>query len=488
MLIRLLQSIFIHKNLEVDIDQALADELVNHSSRFSSCGSHIINFSLFELISSIGTIQTRIDNPSLRSKFDVNSDLFHWLEHCPEFKIRIAKNDSEAKKRVSEDFGIGLAAVVTAKLFGIKASTLTKISCYGKRPDFQCSTKNLNKFVVVEGKGTFYSATRVKQIKKALDQKVSKTADICVASSSLLKTNSISNMKYKDPSVIPPDDPEYLRRLLMTHHYSQAFNYIGQKDLSKYFSLMAKRIRYDKEFRDYKMKEKLFEEIKRDYLRINLGNYHFLGRLDLLDDEKYLFSGFDERLLWLAGFLDFEEYEDDLTFKIKDSIFNVSKDGICLGFVNNLHALPILLRQAINQQIKSGRVQHYQEYTIITDIDLMGEIAFSNFFAYVIKSLGFVYSQEHPARKQFRHDFYIKYKNKRIVVELKKSARHLSIKSIETLINRSKGLKLLLVTNGKVSGQVRDYIGRRNTTIIDRNDLKKIIKNKLYLVEILERI
>lgn len=487
MLKHLLQSILTYKNLEVDIDQALTDELVNHNSRFSSCGSHIINFSLFELINSIGIIQTRIDKPSLRSKFDVNSDLFHWLENCPEFKIRIAKNDSEVKKRVSEDFGIGLAAVVTNKLFGIKASTLAKISDYGRRPDFQCRT-NLNKFVVVEGKGTSGSSYRVKQIKEALDQKSTKTADIRIASCSLLKTTGISNTKYNDPPVIPPDDPEYLKRLLMSYHYSQAFNYIGQKDLSKYFSLMAKRIMHDRDFREYETKEELFEEIKREYLKIKLGNYHFFGRLDLLDDENYLFSGFDGRLLWLVGFLDFEEYAEDHTFNIVDSIFNVSRDGICLGFVSNLHALPVPLRQAINQQIESGRVQHYQEYTIITDIDLMDQTAFSDFFAYILKSLGLGFSQEHSLDQKFRYDFYIDYKDKHIAVELKKSAGTLSIKVIEALLRKSENLKLLLVTNGKISNQTRDFVRHRDLIVIDRNELNKIIENKTYLIEILEKM
>jgi len=487
MLKHLLQSFFINKEIEVEIDPILASELINHSSHFSSCGNQRVVFSLFDLINSIGTIQTRIEKPSLRSKFDVNSDLFSWLENDSEFKIKIALNDAEAKKRISEDFGIGLAAVITDKLFGIKTNTLTKIASYGKRPDFQCTT-NLNKFMVIEGKGTFSNSKRIAQITSALIQKAAKPADIKIASSSLLKTSKISNVKYVDPSVIPPDDPEYMRRILMAYHYSQAFNYIGQKDLSKYFSLMAKRIMHDRNFREYGTKEKMFEDIKRDYLRIKLNDYAFLGRLDLLEEGKYVFSGFDERLLWPAGFLDFEEYPEPYTFKSEENQFNISRDGICLGFIDDITKLPKDLAEAIQYQIRSGTVKHYQEYTTIDDIDIMGQLSFYDFFAYLLRSIGFNFSLHKETRDNPRGDFFLEYKKKHIIIELKKSSGYISVSNIRRLIGRAGNSRILLVTNGRINNESRDFIRHNNLAVISRNELIETIRNKYHLIEILDRI
>lgn len=486
MLKYLLQSVLTYKEIEVEIDPVLAGELKNHSSRFQSCGNHRVTFSLFDLITSIGTITTRISKPSLRSKFDVNSELFSWLENDLEFKIKIALDDPEAKKEVSEDFGIGLAAVITDKLFGIKSNTLAKINVYGKRPDFQCSTK-LNKFMVIEGKGTLSKYKRVTQIKRAQEQKVTRPADIKIVSSSLLKTSVISHVKYLDPSVIPPDDPEYMKRILMAHHYSQAFNYIGQRDLSLYFSLMAKRIMKDKNFRQYSTKEKMFEDIKTEYLKVNLNGYTFLGRVDLLEEGRYIFSGFDERLLYLAGFLDFEEYPEPYIFRSEDNQFNVFRDGICLGFIDDLSKLPSDLVSAIQSQIMAGRVKNYQEYTTIEDIDGMDGLAFSNFFAYILKIIGFKLSSIEN-RDELHGDFFLKYKNKPIIIEVKKVSRYISRSTIENLIQKNKDYKLILVTNGNLTKQVYDFINHKDLTIIGRNELIEIIKDKKHLAKIFERI
>lgn len=487
MLRHLLQSYFKTKQIEVEIDSILATELSNHSSSYSACGNQIVSFSLFDLISSVGTIQTRIEKPSLRSKFDVNSDLFAWLENGQDFRIKVALNDAEAKKRVSEDFGIGLAAVITDKLFGIKTNTLAKINSYGKRPDFQCST-SLNKFMVIEGKGTFSSSKRSIQISNALIQKTTKRADIKIASSSLLKTNMISNVKYVDPPIIPPDDPEYLKRLLMAYHYSQAFNYIGQKELSRYFSLMAERIMHDREFPEYNTKEKLFEDIKRDYLKISINDFTFLGRLDLLDDGKYVFSGFDERLLWVAGFLDFEEYDNTLSFSNEENIFNVSKDGICLGLIENLNSLPLHIKLAINDQILKGRVKHYQDYTTIEDIDVMGQLSFYEYFEYLLKEIGFRISRNSGLRERHGSDFYLEYEGKQIIIEIKKTSRYFSLSAIETFAKRANGYKKLLITNGRINRLTREFIQNNNIIVVDRSMLIEIINNRHLLIEILERI
>jgi len=272
----------IEKEVEVDIDTAFSLDLTNHSSIFD-CGKCRVSFTMFDLINSIGTIQTRVENPSLRMKFDRNSDLWQWLQNSRELKMNIALNDSEAKKKISEDLGIGLAAVITDKLFRINHSTLAKINVTGKRPDFQCMTM-LDKSIVVEGKGTFNRPTRTKQIKDASAQKSSKAADIRVTSGSWLNEDGISDVIYVDPPVIDPDDPEYTKRLLMASHYSQAFNYIGQKELSRYFYLTSQRIMHNKSFREFGEKEGLFERIRDSYLKITLGSRSYLGRLDKLNN------------------------------------------------------------------------------------------------------------------------------------------------------------------------------------------------------------
>lgn len=473
-----LNYLSINKEVEIDLDPCLTPLIIQYNPNIVIRNNHLrIPVNLFKLIVAVGTIQTRRDNPTNRMKFMDKCDLLESIhnptQNSGDFKIKVNK-DREIQGGLSEDLGIGLSVLIADYLFKLKWSKLAKIEFVGdSQPDIKCFTGRMQQ-IVIEAKGTTKEATRkYKQKPDALNKKRNKPADIHVASCALLKENSISNVEFLDPPIIPSKDKEYAEKLLMADHYTRAFNFIGQKELSEYFNLMRKRIIHDTFFNEFGRKVELFEKIKQQYLKINLNARCYLGRLERIDAEDVLFIGIDESLISLQGFLEFEDYKED-NIKKGGNLFHITPDGICFARIKNL--------DFINDQIKEKRIEipHYQDSISLIDIDSMSELSLNRFIAYLFQNIGGHIEQEKRISRNYLFDQIIEYKNKKIAVEVKKSIK----KREELIINlfhykkELKVDKVILITPKEVDVAFREYASEMDITIISRVELEEILENR----------
>ena len=117
------------------------------------------------------------------------------------------------------------------------------------------------------------------------------------------------------------------------------FNFIGQKELSRYFKLLGKRLEEDREFPELQEKVELFNKIREKSIKLRMYDEFYLGNIERVGDASYFHVGFDERLLSVQGFFDFEDYEEKLEFKQSRNFFKITKDGICYGVLHDLEDL-----------------------------------------------------------------------------------------------------------------------------------------------------
>lgn len=479
----------LNKTIEVKIDPLLSPSLQAHSSPYSSCNNHKIKINLYDLMLSIGTIQScRPNKKNLTNKIKLMDFDFlkEWIQSDEDFKIVSGPYDPEALSKVSEHLGIGIAVETTHVLYGIKRQTLGKIIRRGRKktPDFECHTK-LDKHTVVESKGTTNHHTRKAQKIEALEQKISLSADLHIASCTQFSSSDIASCEYLDPPLISPRNPEYKKRLLMADHYVRIFNLIGQKELAEYFSLMKKRIKKDKEFPQYMFKEHLFRKIKDESLKIRFNSKVYLGRVDQISRDKYIFTGLDRELLSAHGFLHFEDNAEPLTISLGNNDLQVSTDGICIGKIDDLNSLPFYLKKEIIKGIKKGSVKNYQGYTTLVDIDLMSGYAFEKYIRYLLRkeAISFI-----TGDNQF--GLVATHRGKKIHIKIKLAQKNLHNKNI----HKSKSInikteKILLITNLIFSIRARRFLSKeKNIHVIDRPLLRRIVHNSQHLKNFFDEI
>lgn len=479
--IRDIATLFQNKNIQVNIDPLLLPYLKTTDKVTTQ---RIISFNLYLLIYHIGTIQSRRFAPSNRLKFLDKIDLVEKIHtNTNEFKIKIDEirqlNGSETLISISEDFGIGISVVIAESLFNTKRSTIQKIYGNGRRPDWKCQLTD-NKIFVAEGKGATSIATSNRQEVHALDQKTKEPGDIRVASLTILNENTISTNRYLDPPIENDNlSPEMQNHILRAGHYASVFSFLGNSRLSRYYSQMRKRIEGIITSQEQNLKDIIFRELRFNEPTIRFQEQEFIGSFYNIKDNNFLFVGVDKRLLSFAGFISYNEFENDVEEKIKNNVYMLYKDGVLI--------IEILNIDVFSNIVNISTVKNYQDNITISDIDEMNEISFYKYFEYILKENGFSNLTEQTIRNDLFVDLIATKNNQTFYFEFKlfknKRFGRNSMKEISDSIRKFDSRKLILVTNINFENA---QIDRNNIIIIDREKLDQITKNRKLLNLLIE--
>src|SRR3989338_3759455 len=227
-----------------------------------------------------------------------------------ELRILIDIEDDDDKQEISEHIGAGLSIILAEKLCGIPRSSIRRIkrSHRQTKPDFEGFLNNLR--IIWESKGSINPFSQG-TIDHARNQKNSEPASFAFASFATLNSDCVTSIKVDDPPTLPLNGDELKSNLAKVKHYIDLFNFIGQAELSKYFKFVGKRLTEDTKFPEFGEKVRLYDKIKRDYIRINIMDRVFLGNIERISKSEFLFTGFDERLLSVHSFIEFRDSEED---------------------------------------------------------------------------------------------------------------------------------------------------------------------------------
>lgn len=481
MFIRELLARFRNLNISVNIDPQLLPDL-DCTDRVST--SRIVTINLYKLIYAIGTIQTRRFAPSNRMKFIDKSDLIEKIySNTNDFRIKldeIRKNGGqEILASISEDFGVGISVVIAENLFNIEYSTIHRIYGPKKRPDWKCLT-NTNRILVVESKGASSQNTSNNQAANALIQKTMETGDVKVASLTLLNENTISTNRFLDPPIsLDNMDLELKKKVLRAGHYSSVFSFLGHSMLSKYYSQMRKRLLNSITPNEQNNKERLYFELRDIYPSILFDSKSFTGSFYHIDQEKFIFIGIDKMLLSYNGFLNFHDYDREKDEIINENYYILFKDGILIIEINQI--------SEFSNIITPDKIQNYQEYITISDVDTMTEISFRKYVDYLLIQNGFRTEFEQYL-KDFCADIIGWKNNKKYVFELKlfrkKKPSRIDIRAILRISQTEDIEKVILITNAIIPEQLTDNIEK--LILIGRTQLRAILKNKKNLLDIID--
>lgn len=394
--------------------------------------------------------------------------------------------DLDIQNKIAERFGIGISVCVLDYLYKIKWGTLIKIPASNKKrsADYKCfakvSRQRRSRSIIVESKGSLSSY----RLAVAAEQKNAERANIKIASSVVL-TSQNSVCKMKDPPINSDKNQLFQERLLLTNHYIRVFNLIGQPQLSRYFKMMKGRIKEGDRYLGLSNKQKVFRDIRDNYFKVKKDNKTFAGRVDYLGGNKYIFTGLDIDLIFYEGFYNFNEYESELVFNLgKSNKFIAHKDGICIGYIDNINGLPENYRLRVIQDLEDSKIKHIQEYTTIVDIDYMDGTDVEKYFKYIFNNLNIRYNQEYKENEQ-RYDFLINYKGKNFIVEINKFLPYRETKRIDFKFEYFQKLNTPVIYIANTIVPKEYYKKYDNIKIIDRSLLKKIIKkNYLFLKSI----
>lgn len=439
-----------------------------------------ISINLHRLIMHIGTIQSLYFEPTNRQKFVDRMYLIEKIHDDDRLMVKINeirnRLGSEKLGDFSEDFGIGLALCVADYLYKINPTTIAPIRATNKRPDIRCFTME-NEELIIESKGYSDRNNLNRQIANAVAQKRTRNADIRAVSLTLIKENDATSTEFIDPPSRPnEEDIEKRKRIIMAEHYSAVFNFIGQKELSRYYRLMRDKIENQKDYQTVNDKEMLFYKIKDTYVYINLNNKQYYGTLEKVNGDNYSFLGVEERLLYFDGFLQFQAYDEDLQFEIAGNHYYIYNDGIIVGEIENINPfLPF---------IHEDNIKHYQEFTTIADIDNMDFVNFEEYLQYLFKLNDFqiIYQKMYFEDRGYDfviskdvHEFFIQVKH------IKNPKKNYPYLPKEFLPRRTDNSFTIFITNADVLPSFGS-----NLMIIDRTQLKKLINKPRLLSEMLE--
>ena len=482
MLIREVITRFRNLEISVTIDPQLLPNL-DCADKVST--QRNISVNLYKFIYAIGTIQTRRFAPSNRQKFNDKADLIEKIySNTTEFRVKLNEIRQicgpEVLKSVSEDFGVGFSVIIAENLFNIKYSTIQRIYGNDKRPDWECQT-NDNRILIVESKGSSSDATSNIQEVRALIQKNRRNGDIKIASLTVINEDEISTNRSLDPPINPDNmDFEMKNRILRAGHYSSVFSFLGHSVLSKYYSQMRKRLLKSITPNEQNEKNNIYFKLRDVLPNVGFRNKTFTGSFYNIDQETFLFIGIDKRLISYQGFLEFNDYENEIDETINDNHYILFKDGILIIEIKQIIEFSNIV---IPEQIKN-----YQENITISDVDAMTEISFEKYVNYLLIQNGFETKLEQKL-KDSRADIVGWKNNKKYLFELKLfKKKRVDKRVIEQLIQYSQIKdtdKVILITNAEISEEF-DYHNEK-IILIGRNKLRMILKNKNKLMEILSK-
>lgn len=476
-------SRFRNYQVEVDIDPPLLTGL-NCMDKTST--SRRVNINLHNLIYSIGLIQSRRLAPSERNKFRDKSDLIELLyTNNNDFRIRIDeirnRGGVEDLKSVSEDFGVGLSVVVASALYNVKASTIQRIigTNGAKRPDWSCQTRD-ERLIIMESKGTISPVTARAQLKRALMQKNMLVGDVRIASSSLLKENSISSVTFVDP---PLEDnnmsTEDQRRILRAAHYESVFSFLGHVDLSRYFGQMKKRLRYSISRREQLAKDAMFFNIRDNYVPIFFHGHEIRGTFSQIETTNYMFTGVDVNLVSFEGFLNFQDYPMQIEEDIADNHYTLFEDGILVIEITNI--------RAFQDVVNVDQIINYQDQATIQDVDQMNEVSFEKLIRYILDRAGLRYDFSENNLYRFG-DVTVYDDGIPVYIELKLFNQPRSKAAAKKVMDRLENIpfidgRYVMITNVKVQNTARQM--ERNMILIDRDKLVRVLGNHLLITEMI---
>lgn len=481
---------FASKNVRVSIDLALSPTVTEHGQNINLRNQPIeLPIKLFKLALAIGTVcSERVLPITKRNKIIDSSALIERiiLDGNNDFKIIIDHDDDDKQIKISQKIGEGISVVVADNLYKLNWSTLSKIKRKGRqrKPDIRCLS-HLDRHLVWEAKGSIRPFNRGDK-NRAVNQKNSVIAHIRFASFTKLEENSITTVEILDPPSLIPDNDNQKKMLFKADHYAKVFNLIGQKELSEYFNLMRKRIVYDINFPEFDDKVELYNKIKKDYIQITKIDKTFLGNIERIDDNEYVFIGIDRNLISLRGFIDFEDYPEETYQEEGENSFIIMRDGICFAQLKNVTFL--------QDQLKEKVIPHYQETISIRDIDVMNYVGLNNFFFYLFKKIdakierGVKFEED-----DYVFDYIVEYKGKKFLIEFKHKIDKLAIEKLikyEEQINRIKPdtkYQIMVITPQKLNDSIANYLQNTQIKIIDRTDLKKILRQYSKLEDFLSQ-
>jgi hypothetical protein len=399
-------------------------------------------FSLFDLVCAIGACKTVANTKA--NKFPLASDYLRIFKRNNLDELRLVVTDDhtiEQKQEAARYIGEGLSRIIAEKLYSLEKNSITRIERKGKqsKPDFRGNRGDFK--VVWEAKGSI-SAIRKKTIKKAKTQKKLEPANIAFASFATLKPQKVVEVSIQDPPSLPLEGEDLKRKLSKVNHYVKTFNFIGQAKLSRYFELMGKRLEKDKDFREFDEKTDLFQELRDRSIRT---------------------------LLTVQGFVGFVGYED-FPYEQPGNTFRITSDGICYGYLRNLHNLREL---GLTREIDVEKVPYYRDTLSIRDLDSMLSFQLVEHIGYLFERENFeVETEDIPYDKGY--DLIVIKETKKFFVEVKKRL----IESIRQLKFFRFANVSIVVTIANVSEDFIRKAKELNIVILDRKALKKIIKRQ----------
>ncbi len=479
-LLSTITRVFTSRDISIEIDPLL---LVHLDCEDKVSTNRIIRISLNRLILNIGILQSRLFATSNRLKWFDKAELIEKIYgDTNELRIKITEirafRGPEDLTTISEDFGVGMSVSIAEKLFNIKRSTVKKIDGTGKRPDWKCQTQD-DRILIVEAKGSTSSYTSNHQEIRALQQKTTQNGDVQIASLILLNEHEISTNRFLDPPIESDDkSPIMENHILRAGHYASAFSFLGNSRLSRYYSQMKKRLEGMITPFEQDLKNATFRELRTNDPTIEFRQKEFVGSFYQVEEDKYFFVGIDKRLLSYSGFIHFEDYESDITDLQYGNNYILYEDGILLVDINDINQFDFI--------IDKSEIRNYQEKITVSDIDAMTEISFVKYFIYLLKEVGFEQIEEEVSIGELRVDLVGYYNNEYYFFEFKINKRKKISNSLFLQVNKYRDRiergKFILVTNAdiaKMDFTLPDF------TIIDRNGLKDIAKNKYRLIELI---
>jgi hypothetical protein len=286
----------------------------------------------------------------------------------------------EQKQDISGKMGEGISLLISEGLFNVDKTTITRINRSGLRPDFKGF--HGKRTVIWEAKGSLNSIED--EIRDHAKRQIEiEQADVAFISLAELKADCMSEVGLEDPEPeLPLDGSSLDIELAKVRHYVDAFNFIGQAKLSRYFELLGIRLEKDQKFLEFDEKIRLFQQLKNESPKIHIEQRNYLGNIERIRDNIYLFVGFDENLLSVYSFLNYNGYENDLIKENLGNAFIVTRDGICYGYIINLDQL---ITSKIIERINTKKIPYYMDKFSIRDLDSMYDFQLVEYIRYLFK-------------------------------------------------------------------------------------------------------
>lgn len=450
------------------------DKDLSVATTSSSFETKTINIDFDDFLENICIMQSREFNPSNYVNLDEFKYIKSWISSFTPLSFHQVEGRVEDKTVLSENVGVGLAMCSIEKLWG-KAEFM-KIDATVKRPDFTAILENGDR-LIIESKGTgqIDSKTVVKAFKKAYVQK-----NVNIGKGFFERIVSVSHLVHDASSVVylldpPTDEPRKAtvneRMSAKAYNYSKLFSVYGFSELSRYFHLLSRRY-IEKNFKNESLSEKinLLDKILNQFT-YRYDNKTYYGQIRRIND-KNIFLGVDENLLYLETFATFKEKENKV-LKYESYKINLSKRGFITIEFND--------PKKLGWNIRNNQILNNYDFLTISDIDEMSGIGFENFITYKFESNDFHVEKE-GKYSDSGYDLTIKDKKNNIlfVIEIKKVIKQNYFKQpiLESSVKKrpSGTTRTILITNAVFIRQDINTID--NLLIWDREVIRKLIKRK----------